>query len=127
MKRTLEIAVLVLVAVAILAFARKPVSSLGGEADVTFFTIASSSKSVTTSSTSIFAKNAGRVYGYCVNNSTNDVYLSLGGVASKQWGVTLHTSASYQFEKSRNLYLGAVTAITQAGTARLSCLEATYQ
>lgn len=103
-------------------------SNLGGDNEVIFSNrtneVASSSYSVAGTAVQVLARNAGRIYARCANFGAPNVSLAMGGNASKQWGVLLGASQSYEFTKDKNLYLGPVYAITLGGTTRVSCVEA---
>lgn len=89
--------------------------------------IASSSYAVSGTGVQVLSRNPGRLYAFCVNNGAPNVFLSLGGGASKSWGFTLAASQSYQFKRNENLYLGPVYAITLGGATRVSCYDVTAQ
>lgn len=76
--------------------------------------------SVTTSSTFITATSTARQYLILTNDSSNPVYLSLfnGAPAIADTGILLAASSTYVIDPS-HLYIGAIYAISPAGTSKV--------
>ena len=88
-----------------------------------FKTATNTKVSVGSSSTSVLTAGS-RVYALFVNDSDEDMYLSLSGTAVMNEGFLLKTGGgAYEINDSR-LYTGAVSAISLTGTKNLTVVEA---
>lgn len=132
-KKSLTIIILVAVIAGLAGYSFRSGNDLtaGGYNDLVTFhdgNVASSSNSaVSTTSVQLLNRNAGAIYRYCENMTGVPVFLSLSDGASKQWGIGLKSSESYNFREGSSLYTGPVHAITLGGNARVSCTEGTVR
>lgn len=69
----------------------------------------------------ILATSTARLYAIISNDGSQAVYLSfgLGNPAVADSGILLAASSTYSIEAGRNLYFGAITAITNSPTAKI--------
>lgn len=87
-----------------------------------FKTATNTKVSVGSSSTSVLSAGS-RSYALFVNDSDEDMYLSLSGTAVLNEGILLKTGGgAYQIDVN-NLYIGAVAAISTTGTKNLTVVE----
>ena len=82
-------------------------------------TATQSQVSVGTSSTSILAANSGRISFLVKNISTTEVYVYLGATATTSNGIKLKEGDVIYGD----CYTGAITGITDSGTATVSAIE----
>lgn len=121
-KFEITISVIILILLGYIALpVKKPLGSLDNM--VYFSTTASTSTtSVAGASTVVLPLNTARRYAVCSNTGGFTAFLALANTASKSWGVVLPASSSYQIRQD-NLYIGNVSAITNGGTTRVTCVE----
>ena len=93
-----------------------------------YTTPAHSAVAVATTSTSVLASNANRLYLLLVNDSDTDIYINLGGAAVASQGIRINANGgSYEMNAgSGNVYTGAIHAIhASTGTKTLLVTEGT--
>lgn len=103
--------------------------NLGAAGENNFFapmTISSSVSVASASSTTILSASVGRIYAVIVNDSPANIYLSLGGTATKGTGIRLNAlGGSYEIN-AENSYQGAVSGIaSSSGTTDYSLVTVT--
>jgi len=79
--------------------------------------------SVGNTKTGVIAANSSRRFAIFVNDSDEDIYLSLGNNAAMNEGIRLNSSGGYFEINGTNLYTGSVTAICSSGTKNLTYTE----
>lgn len=101
--------------------------NLGGQQFNVLANIATTGTMAFSTNQQLVATNTARAYLAIVNNSTQGVYLSLNKDKAAVVGRGIYLAANGgSFEiLPDNLYLGAVTAIAENGTASTSILEMT--
>lgn len=87
----------------------------GNSISATTTTLASSASQI------ILATSTARLYVVISNDGSSPVFLSfgMGNPATLDNGILLNASSSYSIEAGRNLYFGAVTAITTGSNTKI--------
>jgi len=76
--------------------------------------------SVGSSSTTVLALNADRISAVLVNDSDEEIYISLSGTAVMNEGIRLNANGGSLIESE---YTGIITAICASGTKNLTVVE----
>ncbi len=79
---------------------------------------------VGTGTTVVLAYNANRVFAEIFNDSDAVIYLGLGEAAVMNEGVRIAIGGSYKFDVN-NLWIGAINAISAAGSKVVCVIEGT--
>ena len=79
--------------------------------------------SVAAASTEILATNANRNFAELVNDSNEEIYLSLGGTAEASKGIRLNPLGGTYSINAMNLYTGAINGICASGSKNITVVE----
>lgn len=100
------------------------VSAAGSTSSANVITTAThTSVNVSASSFSVLPANANRKYALIINNSTVDVTICLGAVATLNVGIILKANGGAYEINNSNLYTGAISAIAASATGALAVTE----
>jgi hypothetical protein len=78
---------------------------------------------VGSASTSVLALNSGRRFLFLVNDSDENIYVSLGGVAVVNEGILLTAGGGALTLDIASMWLGSITAICTSGSKNLTVSE----
>lgn len=90
----------------------------------TFNNVTSTKVAVGATSTAVLSQNTDRKYLGLVNDSDEEIYLSLSGTAVINEGIRLNASGGAFELISTDMYIGAITAICASGSKNLTVTEA---
>jgi hypothetical protein len=93
-------------------------------ADINYFYDGTNSAvTVSTSNTTVLARNTGRQYAVIVNDGANPVYLSLGGTAVANSGIRLNAQGGSFEITNENLFGGVINGIATGGSSVVTVFE----
>lgn len=115
---------------ALLLYVLLPFSVFGGASDVNVLsgTVTHGTPDVASaSSTTILSANSGRIYALIVNDCNHNLYLSLGGTATKGSGIRLNAGGGAYEMNTDNMWLGAVSGIASTSDGTDTCNVTTVE